>query len=35
MAYRLNRFTAGWAAYFGLADSVRVFAEVDHWTRCR
>lgn len=38
MAHRLdklNRFVTGWTAYFGLADSDRVFAEIDHWTRRR
>ncbi|GAA3482775.1 group II intron maturase-specific domain-containing protein [Streptomyces yanii] len=38
MAHRLdklNRFSAGWVAYFGLADSPKVFDEIDMWTRRR
>ncbi|MBB4779502.1 group II intron reverse transcriptase/maturase [Streptomyces rapamycinicus] len=32
---KLNRFTTGWVAYFGLAESGRVFREIDEWTRRR
>lgn len=32
---KLNRFVTGWVAYFGLADSSRVFEEIDQWTRRR
>ncbi|QIY76689.2 group II intron reverse transcriptase/maturase [Streptomyces sp. RLB1-33] len=38
MAHRLdklNRFSVGWVAYFGLADSPKVFVEIDEWTRRR
>lgn len=28
---RLNRFIAGWMAYFGIADTNKVFAELDKW----
>ncbi|WP_327241363.1 group II intron reverse transcriptase/maturase [Streptomyces sp. NBC_01320] len=38
MAHRmdkLNRFSVGWVAYFSLSDSLRVFEEIDHWTRRR
>ncbi|MER5889506.1 group II intron reverse transcriptase/maturase [Streptomyces sp. NPDC001941] len=38
MAHRLdklNRFSVGWVAYFGLSDTSRVFAEIDHWVRRR
>ncbi|MGW3944494.1 group II intron reverse transcriptase/maturase [Streptomyces phaeochromogenes] len=38
MAHRmdkLNRFSVGWAAYFSLSDSPRVFEEIDHWVRRR
>jgi group II intron reverse transcriptase/maturase len=31
----LNRFLAGWAAYFALADTPSVFDEVDEWLRRR
>lgn len=31
----LNRFLAGWAAYFALADTPSVFNEVDEWLRRR
>lgn len=32
---KLNRFSVGWMAYFGLSDSPRVFEEIDHWVRRR
>ena len=32
---RLNRFTTGWMAYFRLADSERVFRDLDGWLRRR
>ena len=32
---RLNRFTTGWMAYFGLADAERTFASLDGWLRRR
>jgi RNA-directed DNA polymerase len=32
---RLNRFTTGWMAYFGLADSERMFRDLDGWLRRR
>lgn len=32
---RLNRFIAGWMAYFGVADTPKVFREVDEWLRRR
>jgi len=32
---RLNRFTRGWTAYFALADTPSVFAELDEWLRRR
>ena len=38
MAHRLdklNRFSVGWVAYFGLSDTSRVFEEIDQWTRRR
>ncbi|MFE7333221.1 group II intron reverse transcriptase/maturase [Streptomyces sp. NPDC057565] len=38
MAHRLdklNRFSVGWVAYFGLSGTPRVFAEIDHWVRRR
>jgi len=31
----LNRFAAGWAAYFALAEAPSVFAELDEWLRRR
>ncbi len=31
----LNRFIAGWAAYFALAETPSVFAELDEWLRRR
>jgi len=31
----LNRFLAGWAAYFALAETPSVFAELDQWLRRR
>jgi len=31
----LNRFTWGWVAYFALADTFSVFAELDEWLRRR
>jgi RNA-directed DNA polymerase len=31
----LNRFTRGWTAYFALADTPSVFAELDEWLRRR
>lgn len=31
----LNRYTAGWCAYFGLADSPQAFVQVDRWVRRR
>jgi RNA-directed DNA polymerase len=31
----LNRFLAGWAAYFALAETPSVFAELDEWLRRR
>jgi RNA-directed DNA polymerase len=38
MAYRIdriNRFTTGWMAYFGLADSEQMFRSLDGWLRRR
>jgi RNA-directed DNA polymerase len=38
MAHRmdkLNRFSVGWVAYFGLSDTSRVFEEIDVWVRRR
>ncbi|MFD7056433.1 group II intron maturase-specific domain-containing protein [Streptomyces mirabilis] len=38
MAHRmdkLNKFSVGWVAYFGLAGSPKVFGEIDEWTRRR
>lgn len=35
MAHRmdkLNRFSVGWVAYFGLADTQRAFGEIDRWS---
>jgi group II intron reverse transcriptase/maturase len=32
---RLNRFIAGWCAYFGLADNFSLFEELDEWLRRR
>lgn len=32
---KLNRFIAGWCAYFGFADSFSVFEELDEWMRRR
>lgn len=32
---RLNRFVLGWMGYFRLADTPRVFAELDEWFRRR
>ncbi|PBC67386.1 group II intron reverse transcriptase/maturase [Streptomyces sp. TLI_235] len=32
---KLNRFSAGWVAYFALSDSPRVFGEIDMWVRRR
>lgn len=32
---RINRFTRGWTAYFALADTPSVFAELDEWLRRR
>jgi hypothetical protein len=32
---KLNRYSVGWVAYFGLADFPRVFVEIDEWTRRR
>ena len=32
---RINRFTRGWTAYFALADTPSVFAELDQWLRRR
>jgi hypothetical protein len=32
---KLGRYTTGWVAYFKLADSPRVFDEIDQWTRRR
>jgi hypothetical protein len=32
---RLNRFTTGWMAYFRLADSERMFRDLDGWLRRR
>ena len=32
---RLHRFTAGWMAYFGLADAGPTFASLDGWLRRR
>lgn len=32
---RLNRFIAGWMAYFGIAHTPKVFAETDKWVRRR
>lgn len=31
----LNRFTRGWMAYFGIADTNRVFSDLDEWLRRR
>lgn len=31
----INRFTAGWTAYFALADTPSVFEELDEWLRRR
>jgi hypothetical protein len=30
---KVNRFTAGWMGYFQLADTPRVFQELDKWFR--
>ncbi|MFD0508334.1 group II intron reverse transcriptase/maturase [Streptomyces chiangmaiensis] len=38
MAHRmdkLSRFSVGWVAYFGLADTQRAFGEIDTWVRRR
>jgi hypothetical protein len=32
---RLNRFTTGWMAYYRLADTPRVFADLDEWLHRR
>ena len=32
---RINRFTQGWMAYFALADTPSIFAELDEWLRRR
>jgi RNA-directed DNA polymerase len=32
---KLNRFTRGWMAYFRIADTPRVFADLDEWYRRR
>ena len=32
---KLNRYIAGWCAYFGIADTVSVFEELDEWLRRR
>jgi RNA-directed DNA polymerase len=32
---RINRFTAGWMGYFQLADTPRVFGDLDEWFRRR
>lgn len=32
---KLNRFIAGWCAYFGFADSFSLFEELDEWLRRR
>ena len=32
---KLNRFIAGWCAYFGFADNFSVFEELDEWMRRR
>jgi hypothetical protein len=32
---RLNRYIAGWCAYFGLADTFSMFEELDEWLRRR
>jgi RNA-directed DNA polymerase len=33
--WKLNRFIAGWCAYFGFADSFSLFEELDEWLRRR
>ena len=32
---RINRFTTGWMGYFQLADTPRVFSDLDEWFRRR
>jgi RNA-directed DNA polymerase len=32
---KLNRYIAGWCAYFGIADTASVFEELDEWLRRR
>jgi RNA-directed DNA polymerase len=32
---KLNRYIAGWCAYFGIADTASVFDELDRWLRRR